>query len=132
MSGRKGNVPQLVVAIAEGRSIASAAASAGMSLSTAQRRMREPEVLDAIQEARVDLTRQALGRVRGLRDVALDRLVELLSGDLDPALTLRAVGLVLRHATAADTAGLHERVLQLERLLSAELTTVLELGDEDE
>ncbi len=120
MSG-SGSVPELVVAIASGRSLAAAAVVADMSVSTAQRRLREPEVLDAVQEARVDLTRQALGRVRGLRDVALDRVGEVLAGDYGPAFTLRAAELVLRHAAAADTAWLHERVLQLERQLAPEL-----------
>lgn len=117
MSG-SGSVPELVVAIASGRSLSAAAAAAGMSVSTAQRRLRDQEVLDAVQEARVDLTRQALGRVRGLRDVALDRVAEVLAGGYGPAFTLRAAELVLRHAAAADSAWLHERVLQLERQLA--------------
>lgn len=118
MPGRSGSIPELVVAIASGQSVAAAASSAGMSLSTAQRRLREAEVLAAVQEARVDLTRQALGRVRAMREVALTRVAEVLEEDHGPAIALRAADLVLRHAAAADTAWLHERVLQLERQVS--------------
>lgn len=125
MAGRTGSVPELVVAIAAGEPLAAAAAAAGMSVSTAQRRLREQPVVDAVQEARLDLTRQALGRVRALRDVALDRVGEVLAGDDGPAFTLRAAELVLRHAAAADTAGLHERMLQVERQIAEEAAAAL-------
>ena len=129
MSSGTGNIPEMIAAIASGRSLAETAKTSRMSVSTVQRRLREPEIQAQIDQSRVDLTRQALGRVRGLRDLALDRVAEILSQDESPGLTLRAAELILRHAAAADTAWLHDKVLQLEHRLF-EASDPLEACDE--
>jgi hypothetical protein len=112
---KKGNLGALIASVAAGRPLPEAAAGAGMSVSLAQRRLREPDVMCAVEEARVELNRQALGRFRALRDVAMDRLAVFLASDSEPVHLLRAIDLVLRHASAADTVSLQERMLDLER-----------------
>lgn len=112
MAHKKGDVAALIAHVAVGQPLAAAARAAGMSQSSAQRRLRDPAVQTAITEAQADLVRQAVGRFRDLRNQALDRLSEYLAGGSEPPVVLRAAELVLRHATAADTAWVYERVAQ--------------------
>jgi hypothetical protein len=120
MGKQTGNIAELIVAIASGQSHKEAAAAAGMSISSVQRRLREPQIAAAVEQALVDLTRQAQGRIRSLRGLALDRLTEILTSRGDPTHTLRAADLVLRNASAADNAWLHQRLAFLEQQLTQE------------
>jgi len=113
----KGNLAALVAAVAAGRPLIESASAGGVSVSTAQRRLRNPAVMALVHEARVELTRQSMGRSWELRDVALDCLADLLAGQQDPAVKLRIVEVALRNAAAADSAALHERVLEIRRRL---------------
>ncbi len=85
-----------------------------MSVRTAQRRLREPEVMLAIEEVRVDLTRQAVAELTQLRDLTFVCLREVLSGDDGVQHKLRASELVLRSMAAADVAALREGLLDLQ------------------
>lgn len=125
MGYKKGDVGALIAHVAVGQPLAAAARAAGMSQSSAQRRLRDPAVQAALAEAQTDLVRQAVGRFRDLRNQALDRLSEYLAGGSEPAIVLRAAELVLRHATAADTAWVYERVAQHEATV-AEVAAALE------
>jgi hypothetical protein len=114
MTTNVGSIATLVAAVAVGRPLTEAASEANMSVRTAQRRLHEPEVAFAINEARVELTRQAVGELTALRDLAFRRLRDVLSGDHEVPQVLRAAELVFRHMAAADVLSLRENVLALE------------------
>ena len=104
MNVQVGKLSELVGAVVSGASMEDAAKAAGMSISTAQRRLRDPEVTDQIAQARRDLTMEAVGRIRSLRRTALALLEEIVNDDDTPRSTsLKAIELILRHATAADS-----------------------------
>lgn len=111
MHPQVGNTPHLVAAIAAGRSLPEAAEAAGMSVRTAQRRLRESEVLLLLDEARADLTRQAVGELASLRLVAFGRVRQVLEESEEPAHILRASDLVLRHMAAADLVAVRETLV---------------------
>lgn len=125
MAYKQGDLPTLIAHVAVGQSLSAAARAAGMSVSTAQRRLRDPVVQAAIAESQADLVRQVLGRFRDLRNQALDRLSEYLAGGSEPGVVLRAAELVLRHATAADMAWVYERVAQQQAVV-AEVQSAME------
>jgi hypothetical protein len=102
MSQSRGNTNVLIQHRAMGQTLADSARAAGMSLSTAQRRVGEPAVRTAIFDAQADLAREAAGRVHDLRRLALDRVSEILTNAEDTSIVLRAAELVLRHASTAD------------------------------
>ncbi len=117
MSTSKGSIPELVAAVASGRSLEETARAAGLSVSSVQRRLRDPAVVEAVEQTRAAMTQQAAGRVANLRELAFDRIGRVLVETSDEALGLRACELVLRHAAAIDTASLQQRVLLLEQQL---------------
>jgi uncharacterized protein involved in type VI secretion and phage assembly len=110
MGRKKGDLATLIAHVAVGQPLAASARAAGMSLSTAQRRLREPATQAAIAEAYADHTRQTAGRFRDLRTQALDRLGEYLAGAGDPKVVLRAAELALRYSAASDNAWVVEMV----------------------
>src|SRR4051794_11518558 len=110
MGRKKGDLATLVAHIAVGQPLAASARAAGMSVSTAQRRLREPETQRQVVEAYADHTRVAAGRFKDLRTQALDRLGEYLAGASDPKVTLRAIELALRYSAASDDAWVVEMV----------------------
>jgi hypothetical protein len=114
---RKGETGKLVAALAAGRSLQEATAASGLSMSSVQRRRREPDVQAAIEEARLDMTHATVVRYQSLREKALERLDSLLDPDTDPKYSLRAAEITLRHATDADTVRLHKKTLDLEQRL---------------
>jgi len=129
MSPSHGSIHRLVAAIAAGESLTVAARAAGMSVSTVQRRLREPAVLAAVVDAQADLTREAVGQLREMRSRAMARTSEILETDSNPNVVLRAAELVLRHAAAADTAWLHDHVAAQERRLLELETNLCGLDD---
>lgn len=109
-----GDVEALVAAAVLGKPLTEIANLAGVSVSTVQRRLKEPEVMAAINETRGQHRTEALGRMTDLRAQALDRL-EALLGDEDPSVALRAVTLVLTTSTRFERDyELAERVAALE------------------
>ena len=129
MGHKHGDLATLVAHVALGQPLAAAARAAGMSLSTAQRRLRDPAVQVSVTEAQLDSVRQTLGRFRDLRNQALDRLGECLTAGGDAAVVLRAAELVLRHATAADSAWLYERVAQQDAAIAEFNAALKELNE---
>ena len=115
MGAKKGNLPELVASAAAGRSLDEMGRASGMSKSSVQRRLSEPAVILEVEKARAEMTRQAAGRVLSLRDMAFDRIARVLREESSDATVLRACELVLRFASAAETAWLQEKVLQMER-----------------
>lgn len=99
----KGNIGVLVAAAADGRTLADVGAASGLSISSVQRRLREPAVASAVALARRDLQRQAVGRLASLRSEALDGLAALVQ-DEDRPVRLRAIDLALRHGLSYEVA----------------------------
>lgn len=111
MTQRKGNLPTFIAHMAVGQTMAQSATAAGMSIKTAQRRLREPQVRTAITEAQADLTRHALARLRDLRDQAMDRVSQVLAdNEAGWSAHLRAAELTMRHAAAADSAWVVDQI----------------------
>ncbi len=90
----KGAVAALVAGFVSGLSLQEIAAATGVSLSTVQRRRKDPLIGQAIATAQLDQRRQALGRLGAVRYQALEVLADLLE-DGNPMVRLRAVNTVL-------------------------------------
>ncbi len=115
-----GDEAALVAAAAAGRPLAQVAAAAGVSMSTVQRRLRDPEVVSAVAVARSELRRQAVARIVNLRASALNRVEAILELD-DPALALRAATLILNTSLKVEAAyDFHDRLAALEEGLVEE------------
>ncbi len=118
-----GNRAVLVAAVVEGRSLREVAAMAGVSVSTVQRRLKEPEVIEEIRQQRRQQRQELLGRFAHLRTACVSRLT-LLVDDPDGGIALRAISLVLATSNRIDLAyDLEERLAALEQPSP---------GDEDE
>ena len=110
----KGDEAALIAAAASGQSHAEIAAAAGVSISTAQRRLRDPEITAAVQEARTEQRLQMAGRLNQVMAAAIGTLGELVLHD-DPRIALRAIGIVMGNAQQfAASAQSDERLRQLE------------------
>jgi hypothetical protein len=105
-----GDLGELVAAAVAGQSLGRIAAAAGMSVSTVQRRLAEPEVVALVNEARAQRRQEALGQLSGLRASALERLAGLLDSD-DPSIVLRTAALVISTSTALDKLVDHDQRL---------------------
>jgi AcrR family transcriptional regulator len=104
----------LVAAAAAGCSLADVARAAGLSQSTAQRRLRDPEVAAEIRRMRDDVMNAAVGKLVALNHRALARL-EALVDDESPHVALRAVDIVLNGSLKFRAAcDLSERIAALE------------------
>lgn len=101
MATQHGNTANLIAAAVVGQSLRETARAAGVSISTVQRRLREPSIRAAIAEGRSQQRAEATGRLAQLRTMALDRLSDLL-GDPDPGIALRAATLVLGSSSRFD------------------------------
>ena len=123
----KGDIPRLITAVAEGRTYSEIARVAGVSVSTVKRRLQDPEVIDAIRGARVQLHREHAGQMGRLVTESIAGL-GLLVGNADPHVALRAISLVLgTHLKLTATVDFEERLAQLERSASEH-----ECGDDDD
>ena len=112
------NMTKLVVAAVEGKTLQEIAKTCGASVSTVQRRLKEPAVKQEITDARFQARQEALGRLTGMRVTALERLQDLVTDD-DTKVVLRAVDLILRTSLNFDKlVDLDERLLSLEEQLS--------------
>lgn len=129
----KGDEAALIESAVAGRCLSEIAAAGGVSVSTAQRRLRDSEIVAAVREGRSRQRREAVGRLNSGLSTAIERLGELLH-DADPHVALRAAGMVLgnahKFATAVD---FEERLTALEqdpRVGDEEQD--LRVGDEDD
>lgn len=93
----KGDEGALIAAAVAGRSLEEVAEAAQVSISTAQRRLRDHDIAAAIHHGRADRQRQAVGRLNSGLNHAIDRLRELI-GDEDPGVALRAIDKFIAHA----------------------------------
>ncbi len=109
-----GNMAVLVAAVVEGRPLREVAALAGLSVSSVQRRLRDPEVIAEIQVERARLRQETLGRFGQLRMASLDRLAVLVDHE-EPTIALRAISVVLTSSARLDlVVDLEQRLRVLE------------------
>ena len=110
----RGHTEALVSAAAEGRSLTEIAAAAGVSVSTVQRRLRDQDIVGAINEVRTQQRSEAVGQLAGLRSEAIARLHTIIY-DENAQISLRAIALVLRTSATFDNVhDLDRRVSALE------------------
>lgn len=103
MTVQTGSSAELIAAVVAGASLAEAAKVAGMSVSTAQRRLRDPDVANQIALLRQQLAMEAVARLQSLRSKALDFLEVILEDpEVPTAVGLRASEMALRHASSSD------------------------------
>ncbi len=101
----KGDLVALVAGLVTGASLPDIASATGVSVSTVQRRRRNPLVRQAVAAAQLEQRRQVKAQLGAMRDQALEVLEGLLLDD-SPMVRLRAVTVVLtqamRYELAAD------------------------------
>ncbi len=105
----KGDETALIAGAVAGWSYSEVAAAAGVSVSTVQRRLRDPKIVAAVQEERTQQRRQTVGRLNDRVPVAIERLGKLLA-DEDPKIALRAIGMILGNV--------HRRALEFDERLT--------------
>lgn len=121
----KGDLTALVAALVAGRTLHEVARAAGVSVSTVQRRMREPEVAEAVREARNQQRQERLGQLSELSARSVNRLGELIDDD-NAVVALRAIGLVLTSVIRLDP------VVEMEERLAALEAAASQTDDSDE
>lgn len=115
-----GDEAALIASAVAGRPLLEIAAAGGVSVSTAQRRLRDSEIVAAVREGRSRQRREAVGRLNSGLSTAIERLSELLL-DADPHVALRAAGMILGNAHKFTTAvDFEERLTALEQDLRVE------------
>lgn len=103
--GRKGE-SEFVAAMAIGMSVTASAKAAGIARSTAYERLKEPEVVAMIEEARESVVGQSVGKLANAMGMAVDVLEDLLGNEsarirLDAAKTLMQAGARLQKSPRA-------------------------------
>lgn len=123
MTGRAGGDTRLVVELAGGATVADAATAAGMSESTAYRRLRDAEFRQLVDEARSEMLSRSVSRLTAASVDAVDTLRALLGSEMDfarlgAARAILEVGLKYR-----EQHDLSERVSALEDQLTTKEKT---------
>jgi hypothetical protein len=120
MTGGKGDEAAMIAAAVAGKSLGEIAAAGEVSVSTAQRRMKDPNVARLVQEGRTEQRRQLIGRLNELAEWSMQRLEELVT-DEDPRVAVRAISLVLSSSQQlARVVELDERLHVIEQRMSGE------------
>ena len=118
--GRRASDERLLLALACGATVENAARSAGVSESTAYRRLREAEFNRRLQQVRADMVQRTAGMLTAAAGEAVKTLLALQKESIPPATRLGAaravleIGLKLREA-----AELEERLAALEQRFAA-------------
>lgn len=108
------------LAIASGRSLREAARTAGISESTAYRRLKDPAVLRRVSEIRTAFLGEAIGLLSEAASEAVSRLKTLLNARSE-AICLSAARAILEFGPKLRVqAELEERITALERLAAVE------------
>lgn len=116
--GRANADEALALGVAAGKTVRDAAAEAGVSESTAHRRLTDPVFAARVQEIRDGLVSAAAGRLAGGMAAAADVLVALLQSQ-DENVKLRAASQLLAGGVkVVEVAELQRRLEALERVTS--------------
>ena len=118
--GRRNADHNLLMAFACGATIESAAHSAGVSQSTAFRRLQDPEFQQRLQEVRSDMVKRAAAMLTAAAMEAVKTLLELQKPSASGPVRLGAARAVLELGIKVrETAELEERLSTLEAQLAA-------------
>lgn len=93
----KGDEAKLVAAAVRGGALGEIAKEAGVSISTVQRRLRDPDIDAAIRQGHAQQQREAVGCLNSDLPGAISRLRELVQHD-DPRIALGAIDKLITHA----------------------------------
>lgn len=85
MASKRAADTQIIVGIVEGLTRAETAGRAGISERTLRRRLKDPSVLHAIAEARVQIHEQVMGRLQHLAFKAVDQFGSVMDSGRDAA-----------------------------------------------
>jgi hypothetical protein len=113
MTGRKRADGALIAALASGTTVQAAAQRAGVSEATAQRRLRDPHVVAAIQDARDQMVERAVGVASDGLVAAAATLRKLLAADSDAIKLGAARSLLELGPKLKDFADLSREVAEL-------------------
>ncbi len=114
-TGRKNANEKLLMALAVGGTVEQAAQAAGVSRSTAHRRLRDPEFLRQLRQTKNDLARRTAGLLAGACGEAVKTLLTLLREPAPFAVRLGAARAIVELSLKTREAGeLEERVNALE------------------
>jgi hypothetical protein len=118
-SGRNDNADEpLALALAQGKTVAAAAESVGISERTVYRRLSEPSFRRRVRDLRGEMVQSAIGRLTTLSGHALDELEQLLK-NADGKIRMRAVKLVLDGVYKVSLGDLAEEVRELRSEMEA-------------
>ena len=109
----------LCAKVAQGCTLEDAAAAAGMSVSTAQRRLREPELQARLDALRRELTAEANGRLVALQAKAVSTLDELVECGPAPVRLRAAIAVLEFGARLGADAARDARIAELEASIPA-------------
>lgn len=115
-AGRKGEGP-LIVALASGATVQEASTRAGVSVSTARRRLDDPSFRQQVSAARGELIAQGVGHLANATVAAVQTLRELLDSEA-ATVRLGAARAVLENVVRLrESAELEARIAALEATL---------------
>jgi hypothetical protein len=113
--GKRHADQKLLLALACGASVEMAAQSAGVSLSTAYRRLAEPDFQRQLQQLRADMVQRTAGTLTAAGGEAVKTLLALQKEAMPPATRLGAARAILELGVKIrETAELQERIAALE------------------
>ena len=116
--GRRNADHQLLMAFACGATVESAARQAGVSESTAHRRLEDAEFRKQLQELRADMSQRTAGALTAAATEAVRTLLELQKPATPPAVRLGAARSILEIGIKlSETADFEERLSALEQQL---------------
>jgi hypothetical protein len=121
--GRRNADGRLMLALACGATVEVAARQAGVSESTAYRRLADPEFRGQLQRLRADMVQRTAGALTAAATEAVKALLALMQPATPPPVRLGAARAVLELGTRLrEAAELEERLAALEQQVAAQAT----------
>ncbi len=118
--GRKAADERLLMALACGATVEAAGRAAGISESTAYRRLRDPAFGQRLQQVRGDMVQRTSGMLTAAAGEAVKALLALLKEGTPPAVRLGAARAVIELGMKVrDAAELEQRIAALEAAAEA-------------
>jgi hypothetical protein len=118
--GRRDVDTTLLMALACGAPIESAAQRAGVSATTVYRRLKDPKFKQKLRRTRAEMVERAAGNLTAATTESVRTLLELQKPTIPPATRLGAARAVIELGTRLrESADLEQRVLDIEQRLEA-------------